>query len=126
MGFAGSWWSHEDGSFFFLNEIEVKEAHDLGFVNGFRKGEIKSVNGFDNREPGLGNPGFDEPLLTGGDLLGGKEIKDIQDRKILFLRFVQGFLQDIIIVILLVKVGIVDGEISFLNPGGTNKIRINL
>jgi hypothetical protein len=69
MSFARSRGTHEDDIVLLLDEAEVKEVHDLGFINGFRKSEVEGINGFGHREVSLGEAGFDPSLFPAGHFL---------------------------------------------------------
>jgi len=77
VGFAGSRGAHEDDVIFLINEGQVEEVEDLGFVDRLGEREVEGVDGFYGGEAGLEDAGFDEPLLSGGDFLGGQEVEDI-------------------------------------------------
>ena len=82
MRFPYSRRPHEDGIFFLLDEMKVKETHHLRLINGFGEGEIEGVNGFDDREVGLSDKVFDPSLLPGGQFLGGEDQKEVRGREV--------------------------------------------
>ena len=59
-----------------IYEGQIQDVKDLGFVDRFGEGEVKGVDSFDCGEAGLEDAGFDEPLLSGGDFLGGQDVEE--------------------------------------------------
>lgn len=94
MGFAGSRGAHEDDIVFLLDETEVKEVHDLGFINVFGEGEVEGVNGFGHREVSLGDAGFDPSLFPAGHFLRGQDQKEVGGGEVFLGPLFEGFLQD--------------------------------
>ena len=43
---------------FFLNEVEIEEVEDEGFIDGFWEREIEGVEGLNDGELGLADAGF--------------------------------------------------------------------
>jgi len=82
MGFPCPWGAHEDGILFFLDEMEIKEAEDLGLIDRFWEGEVESIEGFEHREIGLSNAGFDPSLFSGSHLLRGQKGEDIHSGEV--------------------------------------------
>ena len=56
---------------FLLDEVQIEEVEDEGFIDGFGEREIEGVKGFNDGELGLGDTGFNQTLLSLGDLLRG-------------------------------------------------------
>ncbi len=73
MGLSCTRRSHEDGILFFLDEMEIEEAEDLGLIDRFGEGEVKGIEGFEDREIGLSDTGFDPSLFSGSDFLRGQK-----------------------------------------------------
>jgi len=71
MGFPGSRRTHEDGVLFLLDEMEIKEAKDMRLIDRFWEREIEGIQGFDDREIGLSETGFNAALLPGCDFMRG-------------------------------------------------------
>ena len=94
MSFSGSRGTHEDGIMFLFDEMEVKEVHDLGFMNGFGEREVEGIDGFDDREVSLGEAGFDSSLFPGGHFLSGEDQEEVSGGEVFLFPLFQGFLQD--------------------------------
>jgi hypothetical protein len=93
MGFAGARGPHEDDVIFLVHKGEVEEIEDLIFIDGLGEVKVEGVDCFDGGEAGLEDPGFDEPLLPGGDFLRGQEVADIRGGEFFALGFAEGIVQ---------------------------------
>ena len=71
MCFPCSRWSHDDDILFFLDEVQIEEVENEGFIDGFGEGEVEGIQGFNERELCLGNAGLHQSFLSCGDLLRG-------------------------------------------------------
>src|SRR5512136_1986442 len=93
MSFSCTRRAHEDGIVFFLDEMEIKEAEDLGLIDRFREGEVKGIKRFEDREISLSDTGFDPSLFSGSDFVRGQKGEEIGGGEIFSFSLFQDFFE---------------------------------